>query len=120
MKLFSTDHEWIELNDGIATVGITDHAQDQLGDIVYVEQPEIGRVVVKGESVAIVESTKSVSDIYSPVAGEVVEVNQSPVDDPSQLNADPQGSAWLFRISGVAESDLAGLMDADSYVTFCS
>ncbi len=120
MKLFSTDHEWIELVDGVATVGITDHAQDQLGDIVYVELPEVGRAVAKGEAVATVESTKSVSDIYSPVAGEVSEVNESPVNDPSQLNGDPEGAGWLYRLSGVSPADLDGLMDAAAYQQFCS
>jgi glycine cleavage system H protein len=120
MKLFSTDHEWIEVVDGIATVGITEHAQDQLGDIVYVELPEVGRTVTQGESVATVESTKSVSDIYSPAAGEVTEINDGTVSDPSQLNSDPEGNAWLYRLSGVTENDLQGLMDAAAYAKFCS
>jgi glycine cleavage system H protein len=120
MKRYTTDHEWIELNGTIATVGITDHAQDQLGDIVYVELPEVGRAVAKAESVATVESTKSVSDIYSPVAGEVAAVNTATADDPSSLNADPEGGAWLFQISGVSEADLEGLLDAAAYAAFCN
>jgi glycine cleavage system H protein len=120
MKLYSTDHEWIEVVDGIATVGITQHAQDQLGDIVYVELPDVGRAVTQGESVATVESTKSVSDIYSPAAGEVTEINDAPVADPSQLNSDPEGAAWLYRLSGVSDADLQGLMDAAAYEAFCN
>lgn len=120
MKRYTTDHEWIELDGDVATVGITGHAQDQLGDIVYVELPEVGRSVAAAEAVATVESTKSVSDIYSPVAGEVSEVNPVPVDDPARLNAEPESGAWLFRLSGVTATDLENLMDAAAYELFCS
>jgi glycine cleavage system H protein len=120
MKLFSTDHEWVDFADGVATVGITAHAQDQLGDIVYVELPSVGRKVDKNESVATVESTKSVSDIYSPVAGEVTETNDAPVQDPSLLNGDPEGAGWLYKLSGVTEADLDGLMDEAAYQQFCA
>ncbi len=120
MKVFSTDHEWVELVNGVAIVGITDHAQDQLGDIVFVELPEVGRKVEKNESVATVESTKSVSDIYSPVAGEVAETNSGTVDDPSLLNGDPEGSGWLYKLTGVVEADLEGLMDEAAYKRFCA
>ncbi len=120
MKRYTTDHEWIELDGDIATVGITTFAQDQLGDIVYVELPEIGRTVEQAESVATVESTKSVSDIYSPVAGEVAEINSLPTDDPAKLNADPEVTAWLFRLRGVTATDLDGLMTATEYEEFCA
>ncbi len=120
MKRYTTDHEWIQIDGGIATVGITNYAQDQLGDIVYVELPDVGRAVTKAESVATVESTKSVSDIYSPVAGEVMETNSLPVDDPAQLNAHPETDAWLFKVSGVTVADLEGLMDEAAYEVFCT
>ncbi len=120
MKRYTTDHEWIQIDGELATVGITNHAQDQLGDIVYVELPEVGRVVEKAESVATVESTKSVSDIYSPVGGEVAEVNQLPVEDPAQLNAHPETGAWLFKLRGVSLADLDGLMDEAAYEVFCT
>jgi glycine cleavage system H protein len=119
MKRYTKEHEWIELNGNIATVGITDHAQDQLGDIVFVELPDTGRSVTAGEAVAVVESTKSVSDVYSPVAGTIVEANAGPVDDPAALNADPEGASWLFKVSGVSESDLADMMDEAGYKAFC-
>jgi glycine cleavage system H protein len=120
MKKYSKDHEWIELLNGVATVGITAHAQDQLGDIVYVELPAVGRTVTKDEAVATVESTKSVSDVYSPVAGEVSELNDNPVADPSLLNSDPEGLGWLYRLSGVAAADLDDLMDEAAYQQFCN
>jgi glycine cleavage system H protein len=119
MKRYTKDHEWVELVGDIATVGITDHAQDQLGDIVYVELPDAGRAVAAGEAVAVVESTKSVSDVYTPVSGMIVESNNAPIDDPAALNADPEGNAWLFRVSGVSADALVDMMDAAAYQAFC-
>ena len=114
---YSREHEWLRLDGGTATVGITDYAQDQLTDIVYVELPEVGRSVKAGESVAVVESVKSVSDIYSPVDGEVSEVNSALEDHPESVNDDAFGEGWLFKLK-VSAPDLSGLLDADGYQKF--
>ncbi len=114
---YSREHEWLRLDGGTATVGITDYAQDQLTDIVYVELPEVGRSVKAGESVAVVESVKSVSDIYSPVDGEVSEVNSALEDHPERVNDDAFGEGWLFKLK-VSHPDLSGLLDADGYQKF--
>jgi glycine cleavage system H protein len=119
MKLFTEDHEWVELVDGVATVGITDFAQDQLGDIVFVQLPDVGRSVSKGESIAEIESTKSVSDIYTPVTGTVTETNEIAVTDPGTVNTDPESAGWLFRVSGVEPSSMEGLMSEAEYQVFC-
>jgi len=112
---YTASHEWLRLgNDGVATVGITDHAQEQLGDVVFVELPEIGRKLKAGEECAVVESVKAASDIYAPVAGEIVEVNQSVVDAPESVNADAY-AAWLYRIRPDASADIAALLDAAGY-----
>lgn len=106
-------HEWLKLEGEIATVGITDFAQDQLGDVVFVELPAVGRVVKAGEAVAVVESVKTASDIYSPVAGEVIEVNSSLTDEPEKINTGSYGDGFLFkvRVTGVSEA----LIDAEAY-----
>ena len=120
MTLYYTqEHEWIRVEGDSATVGITDFAQGQLGDIVFVELPEPGRRVIKGGEAAVVESVKAASDVYAPVSGEVTEANQALSDDPSLVNSDPEGEGWFFRLSLSDTSELDGLMDAESYRTFC-
>lgn len=116
-RLFTKDHEWIDRNGDIATVGITDHAQSQLGDIVFLELPEIGRTVKQGDSAAIVESVKAASDVYAPLSGEVVEVNEALVSDPARINAEAEKDAWLFKLRLSDESELKDLMDQAAYST---
>ena len=112
---YTATHEWVrEDPDGTLAVGITDYAQDALGDLVFVEAPEIGRQVAAGDACAVVESVKAASDIYAPVAGEVVAANSSLADAPGQVNRDPYG-AWLFRLKPAAGAHLGGLMDAETY-----
>jgi glycine cleavage system H protein len=118
---YATSHEWAKLEtDGTVTIGITDHAQEALGDIVFLELPAVGRVVTAGEECAVVESVKAASDIYSPVSGEVVDANQAAVDAPESVNADAY-AAWLFRIkpsdSAKCATELAALLSADAYAT---
>jgi glycine cleavage system H protein len=115
---FTKDHEWIRVEDGIATVGITAHAQDQLGDVVFVELPEAGRRAAKGEAVAVVESIKAASDVFAPVAGEVTEVNTALVDRPGLVNEDAEGKAWFFRLRLTDVSELDALMDRAAYEAF--
>ena len=112
---YTASHEWIRAElDGTLTVGITDHAQDALGDLVFIELPELGRKLAAEEACAVVESVKAASDVYAPVAGEVVAVNRAVVDAPGDLNKDPYAS-WLFRIKPAAGSAPAGLLDAAAY-----
>ncbi|MBS1138007.1 MAG: gcvH [Proteobacteria bacterium] len=112
---YAKSHEWARLaDDGLVTVGITDHAQELLGDIVFLELPEVGKVVARGEECAVVESVKAASDIYAPVAGEIVAVNQQPVDRPEMVNEDAY-AAWLFRIKPDNAADINDLLDADGY-----
>jgi glycine cleavage system H protein len=112
---YTATHQWVKLEtDGIATVGITDHAQDQLGDVVFVQQPEIGRKVKRGEDCAVVESVKAASDIPAPLSGEIVETNAALNDAPEKVNQDPYG-AWLFRLKSGDRSEQAGLLDAAAY-----
>ena len=115
---YTRDHEWIRLDGGIATVGITHHAQDQLGDVVFVELPEAGRKAAKGEAVAVVESVKAASDIYAPVAGEVTEVNAALADQPALVNEDAEGKAWFFRLKVADAKELEALMDRAAYEAF--
>jgi glycine cleavage system H protein len=111
---YSTSHEWVRSeDDGTVTVGITDHAQDLLGDMVYVELPEPGRTLDAGQECAVVESVKAASDVYSPIAGEVVAINEAIADSPELVNKDPYGEGWMMRIKPVAA--LEGLLDADAY-----
>ena len=113
---YSSDHEWVRLEDGNrARVGITDYAQDALGDIVYIDLPTVGSAVTSGQSISEVESTKSVSDIYAPVTGTIVEVNEELNDEPERLNADPYGEGWMFIVEVADESALAELLDAAGY-----
>jgi glycine cleavage system H protein len=116
---FSQEHEWLrDEGDGIATVGITDYAQQQLGDLVFIGLPEIGKCLAKGDEAAAVESVKSASDIYLPVSGTVVEVNAAIVENPEKVNADPLGAGWFFKIRMADPGDLAGLMDEAAYAKF--
>jgi len=114
---FTKDHEWVRLDGAIATVGITEHAQQALGDLVFVDLPEPGRVVAAGDTCAVVESVKAASDIYAPVAGRVAEVNGAIVEDPSLVNRDPGGEGWFFRLEGVTTDDTA-LMDEAAYKAY--
>ena len=116
---YTEEHEWIRVEGDEATVGITDFAQGQLGDIVFVELPDAGRQVSKGGEAAVVESVKAASDVYAPVTGEVVEANQALSDDPSLVNSDPEGEGWFFRLKLSNPSELHGLMDAEAYKAFC-
>lgn len=113
---YTATHEWVEdQGDGTVKVGITDHAQDLLGDMVYVELPEIGRVVQGGEECAVVESVKAASDVYSPVSGEIIEVNEALGDGPDLVNKDPFGEGWLFRVQLAESGELGELLDAEGY-----
>ncbi len=112
---YSTSHEWVRLEGDIATCGITHHAQDSLGDVVFVDVPEVGDDVTKGEGAAEIESVKAVSDIYAPVSGEVVEINEAIEDGPEIVNADPYGEGWLFKVRITANGEVASLMDAQGY-----
>jgi len=115
---FTKDHEWVRVDGDTGTVGITDYAQGQLGDIVFVEVPEAGRQLDKGGDAAVVESVKAASDIYAPVAGEVTEGNSALADEPSLVNTDPEGEGWFFKLRISDPSELDGLMDADAYRAF--
>ncbi len=115
---YSAEHEWVAVEDGIARVGITDYAQDQLGDIVYVELPEVGTAVQKEEPFGVVESVKAVSDIFSPVSGTVVEVNIDLPSSPEMVNDDPYGDAWMIGIQVSEPDELEDLMDAEEYIAF--
>ena len=112
---FTQEHEWIKVDGDIATVGITDHAQEALGDIVFTEVPEAGKQLSKGQEAAVVESVKAASDVYSPVSGEVTEGNQAVVDDPSLVNSDPEGAGWFFKLKLSNPGELEGLMDEAAY-----
>ena len=113
---YSSDHEWIKVEDANRVrIGITDYAQDALGDVVFVDLPEVGAQVTTGESISEVESTKSVSDIYAPVSGTVVEVNAELGDEPEKMNSDPYGDGWICVIELSSESELASLLDAEAY-----
>lgn len=112
---FTEDHEWIAVEDGVATVGITDYAQEQLGDLVFVETPEVGRVLAKGETAVVVESVKAASDVYSPADGEITEVNEALAGEPALVNSQPTAGGWLWRMKLSDESQLNGLMDEAGY-----
>jgi glycine cleavage system H protein len=112
---YSTDHEWVRVEDGRVRVGITDYAQDALGDVVFVELPEVGAQFERGASCSEVESTKSVSEIYAPVSGSIVEVNADLSDSPERLNDDPYGEGWIFLIEPSDAAQLGELLDAEGY-----
>ena len=113
--LFSEDHEYIRIENGVGTVGVTDFAQKALGDVVYVELPKIGASLTKGGQAGVVESVKSASELYSPVSGEVVEINSVLSGDPALVNTDPLGKAWFFKVKIANENDLSGLKDEAAY-----
>jgi glycine cleavage system H protein len=115
---YSNEHEWIRVEGDVGTIGITNYAQEQLGDVVFVEVPAVGRKVAKGESVAVVESVKAASDIFSPVSGEIVEGNAALANSPGDVNAEPMGKGWFFKIRLSDKSELDGLMDEAAYDTF--
>lgn len=115
---YTKDHEWIRLDGDVATVGITEHAQEQLGDIVYVELPEIGRKVTKGGDAAVVESVKAASDVYSPVSGEVVAINDALGSSPGAINEEAEGKGWFFRLKLTSPNELNELMSAEQYKAF--
>src|SRR5215471_8350341 len=113
--LYTSDHEWLNIEGDVATVGITDYAQQQLGDVVFVELPKVGRTLKKAEAAAVVESVKAASDVYAPISGDVLEVNQAVVDEPALVNSDAAGKAWFFKIRIADKSELGGLMDEAAY-----
>ncbi|MXY42336.1 MAG: glycine cleavage system protein GcvH [Rhodospirillaceae bacterium] len=115
---FSEDHEWIAVDGDTGTVGITDYAQEQLGDVVFVELPEIGRTVIKGDDMAVVESVKAASEVYAPVGGEVVAVNETLEDNPGAVNEDAEGEGWFVRLKLADAAELEDLMDAAAYAAF--
>ena len=116
MSLYYTrEHEWIRVEGDVATVGISDHAQQALGDIVFAEVPQAGKRVAKGDEAAVVESVKAASDVYAPVGGEVVEGNAAIADDPALINRDPEGEGWFFKLKLDNQSELDGLLDEASY-----
>ena len=112
---FTREHEWIRVEGNTATVGISDHAQSALGDIVFAEVPEAGKTLTKGQEAAVVESVKAASDVYAPVGGEVVEGNAAVADDPGLINRDPEGEGWFFKIRIADAAELDGLMDEAAY-----
>src|SRR5258707_14403258 len=115
MKLFTADHEWVLVEDEVATVGITEHAQNQLGDLVFVDLPQVGRVLEKGEVAATIESVKAASDVYAPLSGRVVERNESVVSDPTTVNARPVENGWIYKIQITNSDELLSLLDDAKY-----
>ena len=113
--LYTTDHEWLRIEGDVATIGITDHAQEQLGDVVFVELPKVGRTLKKAEAAAVVESVKAASDVYAPISGQIVEVNEAVTAEPALVNSDPAGKAWFFKMKIADNSELGGLMDEAAY-----
>ena len=118
-KKFSKKHEWVSLEGNLATVGITKHATELLGDIVFAEVPDAGKPVDKDGQAAVVESTKAASDVYSPVSGEITEGNKAIVDDPSSINTDPEGASWFFKLKVKDKGEFDSLMSKDEYDKFC-
>ncbi|MBC9032826.1 glycine cleavage system protein GcvH [Sphingomonas sp. JC676] len=119
-RYYTEDHEWVEVDGDIGTVGISEYAQGQLGDIVFVEVPDEGKEVGKGDDVAVVESVKAASDVYSPVSGTVIEGNSDLSDNPALVNEDPEGEGWFFKLTLSDPSELEGLMDEAKYAAFVS
>ena len=115
---YTKEHEWVKVEGNIATVGITDYAQDSLGDVVYVELPQEGAAVTKHEPFGVVESVKAVSDLYSPLSGSVTEVNDAIIDSPEAINEDPYGDAWMIKVEVGSEDDLGDLLTAEEYQKF--
>jgi glycine cleavage system H protein len=115
---YTDDHEYLNIEGDVATIGITKHAQEQLGDVVFVELPEVGKVVAKGDEAAVVESVKAAAEVYAPVSGEIVEANGDLEGNPGLVNEDPEGGAWFMKIKLSDKSELDGMMDADGYAKF--
>ena len=115
---YTEDHEWVKVDGDIAIVGITEHAQDALGDVVFVELPEVGKTYAQKDVAGVVESVKAAADVYMPVSGEVVEVNQALADEPSLANSDPMGAGWFFKVRLSQPDEVAALMDEAAYDTF--
>ena len=115
---FTKDHEWVEVAGDVATVGITAYAAEQLGDVVFVETPEVGKTVKAGDGLAVVESVKAASDVYAPVSGEVVEANAALADTPGDVNVEPMGKGWFFKMKLADKGELEGLMDETGYKAF--
>ena len=115
---YTKDHEWIQVSGGIGTIGITDYAQGELGDVVFVELPKVGAQLKAGQSLGTVESVKAVSEIYSPVSGEVTETNALLADSPEKINSDPHGAAWLIKVKLADAKEIAGLMDVAAYEAY--
>ncbi|MBL6079011.1 glycine cleavage system protein GcvH [Belnapia sp. T18] len=115
---YTQDHEWVRADGDAATIGITDHAQNALGDVVFVDLPEVGREVAAGEAIAVVESVKAASDVYAPIAGRIVEVNAALTDDPGLINREPTGEGWFFKIEPADAGAVAALMDESAYAAF--
>ena len=112
---FLASHEWVLVEDNVATIGISDHAQELLGDLVYVELPEVGSVIAAGDSVGVVESVKAASDTYAPVSGEVVEINEELEGAPDSINNDPYGDGWMYKVALEDPEEVEGLLDAETY-----
>jgi len=117
MLKFTPDHEWLRIEGDVAVVGITPHAQEQLGDLVFVELPPSGKSFAKGAPAAVVESVKAASEVYAPITGQIVESNQSIIDDPSLVNSDPLGGGWFFKLKIADQSEIDALMDEAAYNT---
>ena len=118
MRYYTDEHEWIDVEGDVATVGITDYAQGQLGDIVFVELPEVGAMIEQGKDAAVVESVKAASDVYAPITGEITEVNPALEEDPALVNSSPEDDGWFFRMTIADVGELDGLMDEDGYKAF--
>jgi glycine cleavage system H protein len=112
---FLSSHEWVMVEDGVATIGVSDHAQELLGDLVYVELPEAGTTVAAGDSVGVIESVKAASDTYAPISGEVIEINEDLEDSPERINADPYGDGWMYKVAIEDPEELENLLDSAAY-----
>ena len=119
-KQYTEDHEWVEVSGDVATVGITHHAQDALGDVVFVDLPEVGKAIAQKEVAGVVESVKAAADVYMPVSGEIVEVNEALRSDPSLANSDPLGAGWFFKVKLSDAGQLAGLLTETAYADFAA
>ncbi|WP_319772903.1 glycine cleavage system protein GcvH [Breoghania sp.] len=115
---YSKDHEWVAVDGDVATIGITDYAQSQLGDVVFVELPDVGKTLAQGDEAAVVESVKAASEVYAPISGDVAEANGALVDEPAKVNEDPEGSAWFIKMKVANPAELEELMDEAAYKAF--
>lgn len=116
--LYTKEHEWLRIDDSVATIGISDHAQEQLGEIVFVDLPEVGKQVGQNDDMAVVESVKAASDVFAPISGEVIEVNETLADEPGQVNDSPEEKGWFCKLKIANSGELDDLMDADAYKNF--